>query len=69
MKTIKNPYLPSSIGVRSPPDSITQELSKAGSKAKAHYSAPVQSVNVSAGGPMAKKTRAYDPTGGLPSGA
>jgi len=69
MKSVKNPYLPAAMSVRDAVTSVNEEVSKASGKAKARYPSKVQSNCPSEGGPKAKMTRAYDPTGGLPSGA
>jgi hypothetical protein len=65
--TVKSPYGPGGT-VKIPPETITSELSKDGSKAKATYKSGIPSIKPGgggAGGPI--KTRAYTPGG--PSGS
>jgi hypothetical protein len=67
MKT-SSPYGPG-MTVKSPPESIANEQSKASSKAKARYPDPIISTNQSAGGPRGGGKRALGPTGSVPTGA
>jgi len=67
MKT-SSPYGPG-MDVKSPPDTITSEQSKAGGKAKARYPHSPISTNQSAGGPKGGGKRAMGPTDAVPTGA
>lgn len=66
MKT-SNPYGPG-MAVKFPPDTITSELSKAGSKAKASYPHMPLGANVSGNASGKMKTRALTP-GTTPTGS
>jgi hypothetical protein len=68
MKT-SSPYGPGET-VKSPPESIANEQSKASSKAKARYPHSIISTNQTAGGPGAGGKRALGPTSNsIPTGA
>lgn len=66
MKT-SSPYGPG-MEVKSPPDTIRNELSKAGSKAKARYPSGIASTNKTAGAPGPFSRRAMTP-GTTPTGS
>jgi hypothetical protein len=66
MKT-SSPYGPG-MTVKSPPDAISNEQSKAGGKAKARYPHSPISTNQTAGGPGGGGKRAYTP-GTSPTGS
>jgi hypothetical protein len=66
MKT-SSPYGPG-MDVKSPPDTIRNEQSKAGSKAKARYPSGIIAINQSAGGPGRGGKRALTP-GTTPTGS
>jgi len=59
MKT-SSPYGPG-MTVKSPPETIQNEMSKAGSKAKARYPHSIISTNMTAGGPGKGGKRALTP--------
>jgi hypothetical protein len=67
MKT-SNPYTPG-MDVKSPPDTIKNEQSKAGGKAKARYPSGTIATNQTAGGPSGGGKRAFGPSGSVPAGA
>lgn len=67
MKT-SNPYGPG-MTVKVPPENITNELSKAGSKAKARYPDKPLGVNVSGSGNAGKMKRAALTPGTSPTGS
>lgn len=66
MKT-SSPYGPG-MTVKSPPDTIHNEMSKAGSKAKARYPSGIASKNMTAGAPSPGGRRAMTP-GTTPTGS
>ena len=66
MKT-SSPYGPG-MEVKSPPDTIRNEMSKAGSKAKARYPSGTATVNMTKGAPKGGGPRAMTP-GTTPTGS
>lgn len=66
MKT-SSPYGPG-MEVKSPPDTIRNEMSKAGSKAKARYPSGIATTNMTKGAPKGGGPRAMTP-GTTPTGS